>query len=67
MSATTHGVGMTDDFGESVATAARTDVDAVSGPPARFEAGAGDDWGTVLAVAALLVVLIVGVLVLGGG
>jgi hypothetical protein len=66
MSATTHGVGLTDDFGDSMGAAGQSDTDTTSERPARFEAGAGDDWGTVLAVAALLVVLIVGVLVLGG-
>lgn len=60
---------MAEEFGDNVATAVPSDVDAgvTSGPPTVFDASAGDDWGTVLAVACLLVGLIFGVLLLGGG
>jgi hypothetical protein len=66
MSATTHRVGIADEFGDNPATTVRSDVDARPGPPPAFDASAGDDWGTVLAVACLLVGLVVGVLLLGG-
>jgi hypothetical protein len=67
MSATTQGVGMTDDVSDSVGAVARPETDPVSGQVARFDAAAGDDWSSVLAVAVLLVVLTLGALLLGGG
>lgn len=67
MTATAHAGGLADDFGDSAANVVRSEVDIAPGPPAAFDASAGDDWGTVLAVASLLVVLIFGVLFLGGG
>jgi len=68
MSATTQGVGVPEEFGESVVEVLRSgEVDASSPPATRVNDAAGDDWGTVLAVACLLVGLIVVVLLLGGG
>ncbi|HEY8789311.1 MAG TPA: hypothetical protein VIM10_09305 [Actinopolymorphaceae bacterium] len=67
MSATTHGVGVPEEFGESVVDVLRADVDARSSPVTQANDSAGDDWGTVLAVACLLVGLIIVVLLLGGG
>lgn len=69
MSATTHDVGVPEEFGESVVEVLRSgaDVDARSSPVTPANDSAGDDWGTVLAVACLLVGLIVVVLLLGGG
>jgi len=65
MSATTNGVGKSGEFG--AAEVVGSDVEAASTLPTPFDASAGDDWGTVLALACLIVGLIFGVLLLGGG
>jgi hypothetical protein len=68
MSTTTQGVGVPEEFGESVVEVLRpgAEVDARSSPVTWGNDAAGDDWGTVLAVACLLIGLIVVVLLLGG-
>lgn len=67
MSAIPHAVGGVDEFGDDGSDRATAEVDTGFSTTPVFDAAAGDDWGSVLAVACLLVALIFGVLLLGGG
>lgn len=67
MSAVPHRVGVADEFGDDRTDVAPVDGDGGFASTPVFDASAGDDWGSVLAVACLLVALILGVLLLGGG
>jgi len=67
LSTTTHDVGTTDGSGDDITGVLRVDVDAAFAPVTAFDPSVGDDWGSVLALSALVICLIVVVLLLGGG
>ena len=67
MSAATQGIGVPGEFGDGV-TEFRpgTEADATLAAATRGHESAGDDWGSVLALACLIVGLTVIALLLGG-